>query len=301
MTHGSRVSGAVLLFLLAMAAAFACGRSKPQPSTGSAGAGAQGTTAPSAAAAEELPMPPEGRVEVSVGMDGILALANQAPRRRVLEALARETDLVVVAFVEGGEPEGRVTFRSRGEPIEVVLARALVGVPFSVAPLEGGPKERLAVVVGWQDEKKHAARVQPESHSAPGPAAPPESPEPAQPDEKQALEQLASSDPAERAEAVEATDVTSPAGFEAVVERLANDPDPTVREAAAESLADGDVGGVRPLLDALSDSDSRVVLAALESLELLADASVIPQLAPALQHPDAAVRERAAEVAEFLE
>jgi hypothetical protein len=243
-------------------------------------------------------MPPEGRVEVSVGVDGILALANQAPRRRVLEALARETDLLVVAFVEGGEPEAPVTLRSRGEPIEVVLARALVGVPFSVSPLGDGTSQRLAVVAGWQEEG-HAARAPRAARRAPAPAAAAE-PEP-QLGEEQAQAQLESRDPSERVDAVESTDITSIAGFEAVVDRLANDPDATVRAAAAESLSDGDVGAVRPLLDALADPDTRVVLAAIESLELLGDASIVPQLAPALQHPDAGVRERAAEAAEFLE
>jgi HEAT repeat protein len=102
-------------------------------------------------------------------------------------------------------------------------------------------------------------------------------------------------------EAVEWTDLTSVAGFEAVVDRLANDPDASVRTAAAESLGDGDVGAVRPLLDALADPDSHVVLAVLESLEQVGDASILPELAPALEHSDPTVRERAAEVGEFLE
>ena len=218
----------------------------------------------------------------------------------MLEALARETGLVVVAFVEGGDPEGRVTIRSRGEPIEVVLARALVGVPFSVGPLERGATDRLTVVAGWRDEARWArparrtARREVDPREPEGRAPQTQGPEAAPPE-------LTSRDAGERAEAVEWTDVTSVAGFEAVVERLANDPDASVRASAAETLGEGDVGAVRPLLDALADPDSRVVLAALESLELLGDASVLPDLAPALEHPDAAVRERAAELGEFLE
>lgn len=285
---------------IVLALAFACGGEETAPRAGDAPP-AEAAAASAPAAAGDLPLPPEGRVEVSVGVDGIVAVANRAPRRRVLEALARETDLVVVAFVGGGQPEAPVTLRSRGEPIEVVLARALAGVPYSVAPLEPaeGPA-RLAVIVGWQEETKRLASP-PRGNDAPAPAAE-QAQEPSAPiDAREALAKLASRDPAERLEAVEFTDISSSAGFEAVVERLANDPDPAVRVAAAESLSDGDVGAVRPLLDALGDGDPRVVTAALESLELVGDESVVPELGAALQHPDASVRERAAEVAEFLE
>jgi len=276
--------------LLLLAAAFACGRAEPERT---AAPPAPGGSEPAPAPAAELPLPAAGAVEVSLGADGILALANQAPRRRVLEALARETRLVVVAFVEGGDPEGRVTMRSRGEPLEVVLARALVGVPYSIGSLERGSSDRLTVVVGRRDEV-HASRRGGEPHQRPEGA--PRTQEPAAP-----LPQLTSRDASERVEAVEWTDLTSVAGFEAVVDRLANDPDASVRTAAAESLGDGDVGAVRPLLDALADPDSRVVLAALESLEQVGDASILPELAPALEHSDPTVRERAAEVGEFLE
>ena len=297
--RATRLGAAGLLLPLAL---LACGREKTEHGSAAAGgAGAQGAAA--SRPAEEIPLPPEGGVEVSVGVDGIVAAANRAPRRRVLEALARETDLVVVAFVEGGEPEGPVTFRSRGEPIEVVLARALVGVPFSIAPLEGAESQRLGVVVGFQDEAKRTAHRTHAPERPTGRSAGSEAAAPAEPQlsEEKATEQLHSRDPAERVEAVEATDVTSVSGFAAVVDRLANDPDPNVREAAAESLGDADVGAVRPLLEALGDSDSKVVLAALESLESVGDASVVPELAAVLQHHDPAVRERAAEVADFLE
>jgi hypothetical protein len=286
------------MLLLSLAAAFACGRAEPEKTATGPAASSEAAPGPSNAAAE-LPLPPEGNVEVSVGADGVLLLANQAPRRRVLEALARETGLVVVAFVEGGDPEGRVTIRSRGEPIEVVLARALVGVPFSVGPLERGATDRLTVVAGWRDEARRAGPVPRTARRQVAPRELEGRAERAR--EEVTSAQLTSRDAGERAEAVEWTDVESVAGFEAVVDRLANDPDASVRASAAETLGEGDVGAVRPLLDALADPDSRVVLAALESLELLGDASLLPDLAPALEHPDPAVRERAAELGEFLE
>jgi hypothetical protein len=284
---------------LAVAAAVACGRAEPEQPEGAPAAVAP-AAAPGAAsaAAPGLPLPAEGEVEVSFGSEGILALANQAPRRRVLEAVARETGLVVVAFVEGGDPDGRVTLQSRGEPIEVVLARALSGVPYSVEPLPSGVRERLAVVVGKRDPagrpQPRPAAPQADSRERTPRAAPPVA-------DTDALEQLESADPQERVEGVEWADVASAAGFAAVVERLENDPDAAVRAAAAESLGDADVGAVPPLIRALGDADARVVLSALESLEMLGDASTVAELGPALEHPDAAVRQRAAEVAEFLE
>jgi hypothetical protein len=201
---------------------------------------------------------------------------------------------VVVAFVAGGDPDGRVTLQSRSEAIEVVLARALSGVPFSVEPLEG-ERQRLTLVVGRREGAVGPAPVR-RAAGQPRVRA-----EPPQVVDEEALEALASTDAEERAEGIEFVDVATAAGFAAVVERLTNDPDPEVRAAAAETLGDADVGAVPALVSALGDSDTRVVLAALESLELLGDASTVAELAPALQHPDAAVRERAAEVSEFLE
>jgi hypothetical protein len=278
---------------LAVAAALACGSEEPERGAGAPAAAPEAGSAASAPAAA-LSLPPEGEVVVSFGTDGIVALANQAPRRQVLEAIAKETGLVVVAFVAGGDPDGRVTLQSRSEAIEVVLARALSGVPFSVEPLEG-ERQRLTLVVGRREGAVGPAPVR-RAAGQPRVRA-----EPPQVVDEEALEALASTDAEERAEGIEFVDVATAAGFAAVVERLTNDPDPEVRAAAAETLGDADVGAVPALVSALGDSDTRVVLAALESLELLGDASTVAELAPALQHPDAAVRERAAEVSEFLE
>jgi hypothetical protein len=241
---------------------------------------------------------------VSFGAAGIVAHANQAPRRQVLEAIARETGLVVVVFVEGGDPEGRVTLASEGEPIEVVLARSLAGVPFSLEPLTDGGRARLTLVVGKASaagppSKRTAQREQPRLSFDPRERM--ERAQRASELEAEALGKLESSDPRDRVEGVEWADITTVAGYEAVVERLANDPDGAVRAAAADSLSGADVGAVRPLVAALSDPDARVVLSALESLEMLGDASILPELEPALEHPDPAVRARAQEAAEFIE
>jgi hypothetical protein len=231
-----------------------------------------------------------------------VARANHAPRRRVLEAVARETGLLIVVFVEGGDPDGPVTFQSEGEPIEVVVARALSGVPFSLEPLDAEGRARIALVVGRRGEAAAPTR-ETRRIGASRPLDPRERTERAQQVselEAEALAKLESSDSRERVEGIEWADITTVMGYEAVVERLANDPDGAVRAAAAESLSSADVGAVRPLLAALADPDPRVALAALESLEMVADGSIVPDLAPALEHPDPAVRERAKEAEEFL-
>jgi hypothetical protein len=248
-------------------------------------------------------LPPRGEVEVSFGAEGIVARANQASRRAVLEAVARETGLLIVAFVEGGDPEGRVTLQSVGEPIEVLVARALSGVPFSLEPLDAEGRARLALVVGRRAEPapaRTARRARPPREML-DPRERAERAERIQEMEAEALAKLESSDARERVEGVEWADITTVAGYEAVVERLQNDPDGAVRAAAAESLSSADVGAVRALLGALSDPDPRVVLAALESLEMVGDESIVADLAPALEHSDPAVRGRAREAAEFLE
>jgi hypothetical protein len=220
----------------------------------------------------------------------------------VLEEVADATGLLSVTFLPGSDPNGRVTLESSGEPIEVVVARALTGVPYAIEPSDDGGRIRHAVVVGRQRPAGAPAREE-RRQSVERSFDPEERAERVRQlaqMEDEALEKLESTDPAERAEGVEWADTSTVLGYEAVIERLANDPDGAVRAAAAESLASADVGAVRPLLGALADPDARVVMAALESLEMLGDESILPDLAPAFEHPDPSVRQRAREAEEFL-
>jgi HEAT repeat protein len=117
---------------------------------------------------------------------------------------------------------------------------------------------------------------------------------------EQRLARLADPDPGVRATEVAGLEPDAD-GLQQLERILATDPDPEVRIAATEVLADGDSSGaVEALLRALSDSDSRVVIAALDGLEFAADETVIPRLQPLLQHPAGNVREKAAETIEFL-
>ena len=258
--------------------------------------------APAPAPAAGPALPPPGEADVAFGVDGIVARANAAPRRAVLEEIAGVTGLLTVDFAPGGDPDGRVTFESRGEPIEVVVARTLSGVPYSIEPVDEQGRARLAVVVGKRRAASSPAREERRTNvrRVLDPRERDERARQVAQLESEALEKLESRDPEERALGVEWADTSTVAGYEAVIERLANDPDGAVRAAAAESLASADVGAVRPLLAALADPDPRVVLAALESLEMLGDESIVPDLALALEHPDPAVRERAREAEDFL-
>ena len=82
---------------------------------------------------------------------------------------------------------------------------------------------------------------------------------------------------------------------------LARDSAAEVRIAAARQLARGNSASVPPLLTGLADSDPSVVVAVLEALTLVGDASLLTELRPLLEHPHALVRERAARAVRLLQ
>jgi HEAT repeat protein len=115
------------------------------------------------------------------------------------------------------------------------------------------------------------------------------------------LDLLTSSDPQIREEAALEIEADGP-GLEALVRLIYDDPDPLVRRAAAAQLEDSDThAGVQALLHALRDTDSRVVIQAIESLEFAGDESLIPELEQLLDSRDREVRKAAEEAIEFLE
>ena len=117
------------------------------------------------------------------------------------------------------------------------------------------------------------------------------------------FDQLDDADPAIRARAAEglsADDRTIPG----LSELAANDPDAGVRKAAVSALGDAseeDTAALGALISALSDPDPQVVIAALDSIEWIGDASMIPDITPLLQHPNAEVREAAEASIYYLE
>jgi hypothetical protein len=240
----------------------------------------------------------------------VSALANQAPRGAIVAALAEAVgfELVLGGEVDLSQP---LTLHVESEPLELVLARSLAGVSHALVyeqdPASGA--QRLArLTLGLPDAEPKLASAGDRAGRRRERMRPELTPEQREAREErgrelreESLAKLVSFDAGERADGVKWLDVSSTEGFEAAKERLESDEAPAVRAAAAEVLMESDVGAVQPLLQALDDPDSRVVLAALEALEFVGDASTIPQLAPLLKHSDVEVRERTVEAIEFLQ
>jgi len=248
----------------------------------------------------EPPLPALGAVNVFRDGPRFTVLANDAERIAVLRELERAGRFALALRADPGL-SSRITLRVMAQPLEVALALALEGVTHTVEyeAARPGPGRVLArLVVGSAGapelqprpalplaERGAAEALEAQLRTA----------------ESEALVDLESPSAAVRAEAVVALDVETAEGFRAVAERLVGDPDPQVRAAAAETLAEAGAGAVPPLLEALDDGDPRVVVAAIEALELVGDESLLPQLRPLLQHRDPETRARAAEAIEFLE
>jgi hypothetical protein len=117
--------------------------------------------------------------------------------------------------------------------------------------------------------------------------------------EPQLLVQLDESDPLVRADAVSLLPIFGEGAegaerFQRVATLLAEDPDRSVRIAAAERLGEFDSPeSVKPLVLALSDADRDVVLAAIEALADVDDASAIPDLELLVKYYDEEIRDAA--------
>ena len=106
------------------------------------------------------------------------------------------------------------------------------------------------------------------------------------------LARLESPDAQVRASGVFRLDADDPEELDALGAALV-DPDVRVRSEAARRLQFGDTAAVPLLRDALADPDPIVVAEAIDSLKFLGDPSVIPDLAPLLDHADSHVRREA--------
>lgn len=260
--------------------------------------------APRAAAPSPEPgpaMPPIGEVRVTRDGDRFTVLANDAERLAVLRELERIGGFVL-ALRAGPSLSSRITLQVEGQPLEVALALALVGVDHTIEyePAEPGPGRVLArLAVGDRGSAPPRPLPTPPPFSDGGADVALEAR--LRSEEQAAKAKLESTSPEVRAEAVADLDVETASGFRSVAERLAKDPDPGVRAAAAETLAEAGAGSVPALLQALDDGDPRVVVAAIDALEQVGDASLVPQLRPLLQHRDPETRARAAEAIQFLE
>jgi len=83
---------------------------------------------------------------------------------------------------------------------------------------------------------------------------------------------------------------------------LASDPDPAVRVAAADLLAESKRGeAIDGLLLALGDPSREVVLQALETLALVGEREVVPSIEPLLDNSDPEIRKAAEETLYFVD
>jgi HEAT repeat protein len=135
------------------------------------------------------------------------------------------------------------------------------------------------------------------------PAPEPRLPEPELDDvDYESQDLLASSSAEDRIEGLEQLDPDEAPQLRLLEELVADDPDPEVRVAAVETLADAFQHGAIPgLIRALDDPDPRVVVAAIEGVSFAGDATLIPDLVPLVGHRDPEVREAAVEAIELLE
>lgn len=271
---------------------------------------------PASEAGSELPPPGGAFVQGSGGRYTVLA--NQAPREKVLQQLARSARFDV-EFTNDAVRETRVTLEQREAELEGVLAAALRGVHYALHYEIGPDGERVSwrVVVGAD------TRATPGVATAPPPPPDPQDAareamlaelrsqraafeaelETRRQKRERSFAQLEDPNPEVRAEAARWLDPDGFRGLEALASVLENDPFPAVRASAAETLggANDDVTALGILLQALEDPDPQVVLAALDAIEYQGDETTVPLLQPLLRHRDPEVRERAVEAMEWLE
>jgi hypothetical protein len=88
----------------------------------------------------------------------------------------------------------------------------------------------------------------------------------------------------------------------ALLDALATDPDPAVRVAAADLLAESERSeAIDGLLGALTDPSPEVVIQALQTLAVVGDADIIPWIEPLLENPNPDIRGPAEETIYFVE
>jgi hypothetical protein len=303
-------AGARLIWVVTVGLLLGCsGAEDPAPN---AEPGAESATEAAAAAdlgAPRSEAPPlaqlaPGSVLVSLSEWGVTVRANQVSRRVVLAELERNAGLRL-KFAPGTRLEELVTINAIDVPLEEVLGSLLEGWPYALYFGLTPSGERVLEQVGVGDfsatdvarvaeapTERHRAHRQRKRNVERDPAADAERRERR---EDEFYDQLDDDDPAARAEAaggLSADDRNIPE----LSDLVANDPDVGVREAAASALSDASGGNpeaLGALVGALGDPDPQVVIAALDSIQWVGDASAIPDIEPLLDHPNAEVRDAA--------
>jgi hypothetical protein len=270
----------------------------------------------SAAVAEgqnlETPLPPRGTALVWIQGTRVTLLSNQASLLRILSALQHEArfDLEVGHYVE---PEGGVTLALENASVEDVLRQVLAGVPFTLrfgSQTSGlGPFPELVQLGETETEgddasepRRYAASVMPgEPSRASSPEELRQRVEEQQRKRAELYAQLRDPDPEVREDA--ATWLTpDPEGIDALADVLYNDPDPTVRVAAASTLGDSkSPTALEALVGVLDDPNPEIVIEALDAIEWVDDPAAIPYVAALLDHSNEDVRDAAESAIYWLE
>lgn len=254
----------------------------------------------------------KGKGQFSLGSEegGFQLLANGAARIDLLRALRAEQGFAL-EIAEGARLGPPLTARLLDAPLDDVLALALAGAPHALRyqDLPGGPPRLVEVRVGTsrRDPDPQLGLERPPRGSGLERPALSDAEHRERYERRQAerTRVLSSADPAARAEAAAWIHVDHRT-LPLLGDALLGDEVPAVRAAAAETLGeateeDDEREAADLLIQALDDRDKGVVLAALEALESVGDASVIPRLEPLLEHPEPEVREQALITIEWVE
>jgi hypothetical protein len=260
-------------------------------------------------AASASPTLAAGEVRLRIDAGAITLRANAAPRRPLLERLSHALSFELAATDVGDEP---ITLAAEAATLRDLLPLLLpdrayrvdyrfdaVSTRHEVARLEIG-----AAGASQVRQPASARRAAALAGSAEPDPAPPAARSLQRREPRQAwralMQQLDDSDAEDRVEAIQKIKPERD-GLGVLIERLAADPSPRVRAAAARQLEDSDtLVAVDALIRALSDPDKRVVLDAIEALEFTDDESVADDLAPLTQHPDREIAEAAIEAQCFI-
>jgi hypothetical protein len=290
--------------LCAALLALACQREAPQPAAHAAPAAQPLAPAPAPSAAAPHPLLPPGQWQLAVAAGVVSVDASEAPRRPLLEALAKRAGFALEAAAGDWPP---LTLRVDAIPLESALPLLVGELEYRAEWVSGASGEgvhKLAkLVVGGprsadasdgsslapgvvSDSLQHALRV---LHDEKEPMA-----------EADALALLKDADPEQRVRAVLELEGEGD-GLKALVGAIERDPDPRVRAAATVGLEDSEeFAAVQALVGALRDPNADVVLEAIDSLEYAGDASVVASLQPLLAHTDPRVRKAASDAIRLL-
>jgi hypothetical protein len=295
---------AALSALVVVASALACGDepAAPSPAPPSSNAAAP-EPEPSASEPETSAWPASGAWSLTFAEGAVSVDAFEAPRRPLLEELARRAGFALEASPGAWPP---LTLRIESHPLELALPLLVGDLEYRAewASDDGAHRLTRLVVVGGARAARPSAdapalrpgEVGDSLQRALAELANDDDP----PDEAEALRDLEATDPETRLRAVLALEPEG-AGLAALIDAIERDPDPRVRAAATVGLEESDeFAAVKALVGALDDANPEVVVEAIDSLEFAGDASVVATLEPLLAHADPRVRKSAADAIRVL-